>query len=77
MQLIGFLLAACIALALLRMAVAALLIGLCVLLAAGAIWYPRETTGLLILSAALGLMQLHPALSLIALGLGALLHKDK
>lgn len=77
MQLIGFLFAACMAFALLRMAVAALLIGLCALLVAGAIWYPRETTGLLILSAALGLMQLHPALSLIALGMGALMYKDE
>lgn len=73
MQLIGILLIACVLLALLRMTIAALLISVCVLLLWGALCYPRETISFLFVSTALGLMQLHPALSLIALGIGALL----
>ncbi len=76
MQLIGFLIVACIILALLRMAVAALLIGFCVLILWGALYYPRETIGFMMVSAALGLMQMHPALSLAALCIGALLYRE-
>lgn len=76
MQLIGILLVACVVLALLRLTIAALLISVCILLLWGALYYPRETIGFMMISAALGLMQLHPALSLAALCLGALLYRE-
>lgn len=77
MQLIGTLLVACMMLALLRMTIAALLISVCVLLLWGALYHPRETIGFMMVNAALGLMQLHPALSLAALCFGALLYKSE
>lgn len=76
MQLISFLIVACVILALLRMAIAALLIGLSIIILLGALYYPRETISFLMISAALGLMRLHPALSLLALCMGAMLHKE-
>lgn len=77
MQLIGILLAACVLMALLRMTIAALLISALILLLWAALYHPRETIGFMMVSAALGLMQLHPVLSLAALCLGALLHSDE
>jgi hypothetical protein len=75
MRIIGFLLGACIALAVLRMAVAALLVAMCGLLVCGALFRPAETISFLFLSVAIGLMQAHPVISLVALGLAALLAK--
>lgn len=77
MQLIGTLLVACMMLALLRMTIAALLISVCILLLWGALYHPRETMGFMMVSASLGLMQLHPALSLAALCFAALLYKNE
>ena len=77
MRVIGFILGACIALAVLRMAMAALLIAICTLLVCRALFRPVETISFLMLSVAIGLMQSHPALSLVALGMATLLFKGE
>ncbi|MDE2442361.1 MAG: hypothetical protein KGP14_15195 [Betaproteobacteria bacterium] len=72
MRVLGFLLAVCMALAVLRFAVAALLIAVCVLLVWGALFYARETIAFLCVAVACGMMQHHPFITLGALALGAL-----
>lgn len=77
MRVIGFILGACIALAVLRMAMAALLIAICALLVCGALFRPVETISFLMLAVAIGLMQSHPVASLVALGMASLLFKGE
>lgn len=72
MRVLSFLLAVCTILAVLRFAIAALLIAVCVLLVWGALFYASETLGFLFVAVACGMMQHHPFITLGALALGAL-----
>lgn len=77
MRVIGYILGACIALAVLRMTIAALLIAICALVVCGVLFRPVETISFLMISVAIGLMQSHPVVSLVALGMASLLFKGE
>lgn len=70
MKALGYLLAACVALAVLKAVAVALAIGLCIAIGVGVITRPRETLGLLGLMLMASLVEKH---SLVLLGMVALL----
>lgn len=77
MKAFGFIVAVCMVLAVLRFAIAALLIGICVLLVWGALFYTREVVGFLLIAVACGMMEHHPFITLGALALAALVTKGQ
>lgn len=73
MRALGFVIGACIVLAMLRMAAAVLLIALSVLVLWGALRYSREFIGFLTISVALGMLEHHPYITVGLMALSAII----
>lgn len=72
MKALGFVIAACMILAVLRYAAAVLLLALSVLMLWGALRYTREFVGFIAISVALGMMEHHPYITLGLVALSAI-----
>jgi len=72
MRLLGYLLGACVVLAIARMAVLALAIALLLAVAAGMLARPKETLGLVLLMFAGCMIQSYPLLCLVIIGVAAI-----
>lgn len=71
MKALGFVIAACMILAVLRLAAAVMLIALSGLMLWGALRYSREFIGFITIAVALGMMEHHPYITLGLMALSA------
>lgn len=72
MRLVGYLLAACVALAIIRAVALALVITLMLAFVVGVLARPRETFGLMLLMFVGGMIQSYPVLCLAVVGIAAI-----